>query len=725
MNADGFGSRPDDLYRQVFERNPAVQLLVDPADGRIVEANPAACEFYGYDRAALAAHRIGDLNVATAAEIAAAMEDAARRQRSRFAFRHRLASGEVRDVEVTSGPVEVGGRVLLHSIVHDVSERRRSEELQAALFRISDVASRTANVEELCGELHAIVGELMFAGNFYIALDDPLAGRLSFPYWVDAHDPAPAPEPYGRGLTEYVLRTGRPLLASPEVFADLVAKGEVEQVGADSVDWLGVPLASGQRVLGVLAVQTYDARHRYRDADRDVLTFVSRQIAVALERKRAEEQIRRLAYHDALTGLPNRLLFEDRLDVALAQARRAEQRVAVLFLDLDHFKLINDSLGHRGGDRVLRVLGERLAATVREGDTVARLGGDEFALVLSGLERTDDVGSIAQRLLDSVRLPVEVDGRELWATASLGASLYPEDGEDGEALVKHADSAMYRAKEQGRDSLQLYSPAMTVSALDRLSLETSLRGALSKGELLLHYQPILDCGSGRVTGVEALLRWQRADRCVPPSEFVPLAEITGLIVPIGPWVLATACAQLRRWHDAGWRDLKVGVNLSARQLQQPHLVEVIAGALAEAGLEPRFLDLEITESHSIQGAEAVFAALAELRALGVTLSIDDFGTGYSSLSYLQRLPVNAVKLDRSFLDETPLASETAAIASAVIDLAHALGLTVVAEGVETEEQRAFLVSRGCDRMQGFLLARPAPAEAIGELLAATAALETR
>jgi diguanylate cyclase (GGDEF)-like protein/PAS domain S-box-containing protein len=435
------------------------------------------------------------------------------------------------------------------------------------------------------------------------------------------------------------------------------------------------------------------------------------------DRKRAEEQIRGLAYHDSLTGLPNRLLFSDRLAVAVSHAFRHHQNLAVLFLDLDRFKLVNDSLGHRIGDRLLRAVAERIKSCVREGDTVARLGGDEFTLLLPGLSDLSDGVRAAEKILASLRPPFHVDGRELFVTASMGVSFYPEGGQNVESLVKSADSAMYRAKEEGRDCFRLYIPGTIAQATERLTLENSLRRALEQDELLLHYQPVLDVETRSVQGVEALVRWRHPRRGpLPPGDFVPVAEVTGLIVPIGIWILRAACAQAAEWRERGHRHLRMAVNISARQFQQPDLVSEVERVLDETGLDPRALDLEITESCALAKVERAIRVLQEIKRLGVGISLDDFGTGYSSLSYLRRLPIDVVKIDQSFVRDLTVDPEGAAIIHAVIAMAHSLNLRVVAEGVETEEQLAFLTTHNCDLMQGFLFSEPLPAKACEELL---------
>ncbi|MDQ2697038.1 MAG: EAL domain-containing protein [Pseudomonadota bacterium] len=444
------------------------------------------------------------------------------------------------------------------------------------------------------------------------------------------------------------------------------------------------------------------------------------------ERRRYEEQLEHQANYDALTELPNRNLLNDRLRQAIAHAQRTDRLLALLLLDLDRFKVINDSLGHGAGDALLQEVARRLVASLRGVDTVARLGGDEFVILVADVARTEDIAHVAEKILDRLSLPLHFLGQELFVTASIGISLYPRDGEQGEALLKNADTAMYRAKHQGANGFQFYAQEMNARAVERLEMEAHLRRAVEREELLLHYQPRLELRSGRIPGAEALLRWHRPERgLVSPADFIPLAEETGLIIPIGEWVLHAACRQAKAWLAAGLAPVSVAVNLSARQFRSQNLVDLCARALRETGLEPRYLELELTESTVMQNVEEAIATLRELKALGLHLSLDDFGTGYSSLACLKRFPLDSLKIDRSFVRHIATDPDDAAIAVTVIAMAHAMKLRVVAEGVETQEQLDFLRAHGCDEVQGFYLSRPLPAGEFAQRPFSTAARQAR
>lgn len=436
------------------------------------------------------------------------------------------------------------------------------------------------------------------------------------------------------------------------------------------------------------------------------------------ERKRAEETVRHRAYHDALTDLPNRTLFKDRLTLALAQARRNQHMLAVMFLDLDRFKVVNDTAGHVGGDRLLQGVGDQLKGLVRDGDTVARVGGDEFTLLLPKITRVEDAVEIAQGILEAFRRLRVVAGHEFHITTSIGITIYPTDDGDAEALLRNADIAMYRAKEEGRSNFQVYAPAMNTQILERLALENDLRHGLEREEFVVYYQPQVNISTGQIVGTEALVRWQHPERgLVSPMEFIPVAEETGLIVPLGEWVLHAACAQNKAWQEAGHPSLRVAVNLSAWQFQQRNLTERVAQVLKETGLDPHWLQLEVTEGDAMQDVDFAIKTLRELKEMGVQIAIDDFGTGHSALNYLSRFPIDVVKIDRSFVCDLTIDANDAEIASTIIVMAHNLNLEVIAEGVETEEQLAFLRQRQCDEMQGYLFSKPVPAEELEEMLA--------
>jgi diguanylate cyclase (GGDEF)-like protein/PAS domain S-box-containing protein len=427
------------------------------------------------------------------------------------------------------------------------------------------------------------------------------------------------------------------------------------------------------------------------------------------ELEEAKGRAQHLADHDPLTGLPNRRLLEDRLTQALALGHRNRKGSAVMFVDIDRFKTINDSLGHAVGDALLKEVASRLVDQLREGDTICRIGGDEFVVVLPEVKRSSDVAHVAQKVIEQLSRPVIVEERELVVTCSIGIAIHPDDGRDAETLIRNADAAMYHAKELGRANYQFFTEQMNQAASRRLHLESDLRRALGRDELRLHYQPIVETASGRVAAHEALARWQHPERgLVLPAEFIQLAEETGVILKIGEWVLAQAC----RWSTfiGVERGLQIAVNLSARQFNDPQLPRMVGRALKETGLPPRLLELEITESTAMQQTDITLRTLKRLKALGVSIAIDDFGTGYSSLSYLRRFPVDKVKIDRSFVSEVPRNHDQGAITSAIVALAHALQIRVVAEGVETEAQRAFLASCGCDFIQGHLVGRPGDAD---------------
>jgi diguanylate cyclase (GGDEF)-like protein/PAS domain S-box-containing protein len=594
--------------------------------------------------------------------------------------RLRMPDGRVKYIhercETTYG--EDGRALRSLGTAQDITERRQSEDLVARLGRILDHSSN---------EIYVFCAESLR----FIQVNE--GARRNLGYTMDE------------------LKNLTPLDLKPEF-------------RREQFETLLAPLRRREQ-----EVATFETLHRRKDgslypvevrlhysADETPPVFVA-VIQDISDRKHAEERLSYLAYYDSLTGLPNRALLRDRLKRELVEANRNQRLVAVMFLDLDRFKFINDTLGHTVGDQLLQEVAQRLTGCVRAGDTVARLGGDEFTVVVASMVHVDDATRIAQKILERFAPPFTIEGKELYVTPSIGITLYPFDDADPDMLLKNADAAMYHAKESGRNTFQFFTAELNLRAERRLELETALRHALARGEFLLHYQPLVDMTSGNIMGLEALLRWQRPGAgLVPPMEFIPLAEDTGLIVPIGEWVLEQACAQLRAWHKRGFPELRIAVNLSVKQLQDRDFVASVKRILRKTRLPARCLDLELTESQLMQDPEATAAIMYRLHALGVRFSVDDFGTGYSSLSYLKRFPIDFLKIDRSFVRDIATDPNDAAITRAIIAMAHTLDIQVIAEGVESNAQLEFLRGQGCDISQGYYCSEPLAGETFGDLL---------
>lgn len=526
----------------------------------------------------------------------------------------------------------------------------------------------------------------------------------------------------GEGLAGKVWQSGEPMFV--EDYSTWLGRS-ANYVFLKMHSCVAIPLKTGQETLGILGFGFFDKQKNIVPEQLSLLTGFAQLASIALdnarlynaaqqeltERKRVEEILRYLAYHDTLTDLPNRTLFNDRLSVALSQAKRNNGNFAVMFLDLDYFKMVNDTLGHDVGDRLLKGIASKLSNLLRKGDTISRIGGDEFTILLHGINQLEDAALVAQKIIDTLREPWVVGVHEFHITTSIGIAFYPNDGEDQETLIKNADAAMYQAKQNGRNNFQFYTPAMNARAIYRLELENHLRKALERDEFIIYYQPQVEISTGLIMGIEALIRWQHPEwGLISPAEFIPIAEDTGLILSIGEWVIQTACYQAKAWQDLGFPPIRISVNLSARQFQQPNLVLKVADILSKTGLDPRWLELEITESIAMKDVEFTGKMLFELRKMGITIAIDDFGTGYSSLSYLKRLPIDIIKIDRSFIRDITTDPDDASIVSTIIVLARNLKMQVIAEGVETEEQLTFLRKQKCDQMQGYLFSKPLPAQ---------------
>ncbi len=868
------------------------------------------------------------------------------------------------DARISITQLEINENRLAIFIIRDITKVQKLLKTQQSLVKISESVGKVEHVNDLLYEFHQIIAEIMPANNFYIALYDPGNDTLSFPYFVDEFDTTPVPQKSKRGLTEYILRKGEALLATPEVFDDLVKQGEVAEMGAPSIDWIGVPLISDQRTIGVMATQTYTEGVRYTADDLQFLSMVSPHVANAIKKKKSEEELRnqhdlinsifdaspnpivvtdlhghfencnqaaldlggyqtkeellgknileiiheddrentakelngfitsrtggkseyriikadrsilfiessssllydedqnpvmvisiitdvtqkrltdqalriseeryklavngsndgiwdwdlennRIYYsprwktilgyldeeispspdewlnrvhpddlpslksqleahlhgeighfeiehrlknkegdflwvqvrgvavsnsagapyriagsltdvtrnkhtekqlahevlHDKLTGLPNRALFIDRLNQTIKRSKRHENETfAIMIMDLDRFKILNDSLGHLAGDKMLIKIAQRLEASLRMEDSVARLGGDEYAILINDIHDPYEVIQIANRIKKEISAPANVDGQAVYSTASIGITLSTTGYEIADDMLRDADTAMYQAKGQGGDSYVIFDRFMHAQAVTLLHMETDLRQALENDQFELYYQPIFDTVSHKVINAEALIRWNHPQQgLIYPGQFIPIAEDTGLIVPIGDWILESACNQLRKWNENGFKNLKVSVNFSARQFQQSDLAAVVARTLDRTGVDPKNIFIEITESRNYSQLEKFESMLWELKRLGIKISIDDFGTGYSSLSIIQRLPLDVLKIGQSFISNLGGQRENDLITQSIIEMAHRLELVVVAEGVETPEQLGFLARHKCDLIQGFLFSKP-------------------
>jgi diguanylate cyclase (GGDEF)-like protein len=637
----------------------------------------------------------------------------------------------------------------------EIEERHRADRLQAALFRIAELGSSGGSIEDFFAAVHSVVSELLFASNFYIALHDGANGALDFPYSVDQFDRDRPKRRLGRGMTEYVLRTGRPMLADRAAIDELVRQGQVESSGTQAHIWLGVPLICAHSTVGVLAVQSYDDERSYERRDQELLTFVSYHVANALERKRAtdslrqayaelerrveqrtealfeanrdlrqqitereriEWQLKHAALHDALTGLPNRAYLMTRLGEALARYLvSSTDCFAVLFLDLDRFKVVNDSVGHLVGDELLKEAGARIAASVGRRGTIARLGGDEFAILIEGVEAEVQATEAAARIIEAMELPIRAGGKELYSSVSIGIAMAQPHYRSPAELLRDADVALYRAKANGRRRFELFDEELRREALLQLELEGNLRRALVRSEFEPVFQPILCLHTDQIVGYEALLRWRHPQRgLLAPVDFLNQAEESGLLEAIDWQMYELVFAQAWQLLAQGGY---VSINVGARHLRSASFVPELMRMLSRYELPPQRLRIEVTERSLFEQPELARRLLAELRELGVSLALDDFGTGYSSLSYLHQFPLQVLKIDRSFVEaiDQPEPGNAVAVLRAVCALGQSLGMEVVAEGIESFDQLHKVRELGCRYGQGYLLGLPKP---VGQLIAA-------
>ena len=611
-------------------------------------------------------------------------------------------------------------------ISRDISERRRADALREGQAKILEMIAVNAPLGDVLdhlvrlveAQLTGICGSVLLLDNDGVHLRHGAAPNLTREYVkaIDGVRIGPRVGSCGTAVYRREAVIVADIMTDPlwEDFRELAALHGYRSC------W-STPILSHQgAVFGTLALYSTCVREP-TSAELRLIDTATRIAGIAVERKQSEERIQFLANHDALTGLPNRSLLRDRLSQAILSAARYDRLVTVAFIDLDNFKVVNDSLGHNAGDELLKAAASRMVACLRATDTVVRLGGDEFVVLL--VDQSKDAATITatiQKLMAAVAEPVHLEGHDIKVSISIGIASYPSDGADADTLIANADAAMYRAKEMGRDSLQFYTPELNTKVHEKFLLQGDLRNAVARCEFVLLYQPQVDLRTGRVFAVEALIRWNHPIRgMLPPAKFIPVAEETGLIVPIGDWVLREACRQNKAWQDAGLPPMNVCVNISARQFRERDLVARVVGALRETGLEAKYLELELTESLIMQDVELAVATMRQLQSLGVELSIDDFGTGYSSLSALKTFPVVRLKIDKSFISDLPVDENGKAVASAVISLGQKLNLRVIAEGVETDAQVAFLRENNCDEMQGYHFSRPIPATDIERLLKAS------
>lgn len=788
-------SAEDLALEKVFRHHQAVGLIIDPADGRIIDANDGAVRFYGWSRKELQKLKISEINTLEAETVHAEMKRAETRKHHIFFFKHRLASGEIRDVEVLSGPIFINGKALLYSIVHDISEYRRTESLLRAgeekyhhiLNSISEgfwFLCEQGKIREvnrgLCSLLEANDTELIghSPGSLVCGKDREVLDKLiaevresgevnrgvvemirtdgsSFPCTVTARpylnkdDTVAGSYAFIEDITE-ARKTEERLQLAATVFRTtaeaIFVTNDDNRIEAVNPAFTRITGYKPEEVIGqdpkILRSDRHDDdyfrrmwwrlklqgswegeiwnRRKNGEIFPEWLSIVAirdehdrnmRYVAVfsdITKRKKAEDIIRHQANYDLLTDLPNRMLFMDRLNHEITRTRRESYMLGLMFIDLDRFKWVNDTLGHLSGDRLLKEVADRLKRAVRASDTIARLGGDEFTVILPDLKSADNAETVARKIIDSLSEPIDLGKSQVFISASIGIATFPADSANANDLLRSADTAMYRAKEDGRNRYRFYTSEMDTEVMHRISMERDLRVALERDELRLYYQPIVRLADLSVYAGEALLRWEHPKQgLVSPGRFILLAEDTGLIFPIGKWVLRSACARAQEWLAKGMQ-LYLGVNLSSRQCHEKDFKKMMLSVLEESGLNPENLVLEISESTLIDDVDGMARMLKEMVDLGIAFSVDDFGTGYASISYLKRFPAKLLKIDPAFIANIEEDDQDRKLVSAMIHMAHKLNMLVVAEGVETLGQIRVLRQLGCDLAQGFYLSKPLP-----------------
>ena len=719
-------------FRALFD-NAAVGIVTVSREGVITDANQRFLDMLGYIRDELAGKTVREITHPDDWQQGMQTRQGLVRKGTR------VVKGEKRFIR-KDGVMIWARRTLstvlgkdglpdyLIDVIEDITDRKLDENRWAMEYAVTHVLADEESLDKAIPEIIRIICERM-GWEFGLAWqrdrkDQFLRCRLFWgsnapevqPFIADSLQRVMKPEPGDfAGLVRRAYNTGEPVWIGEIQSSQGFRRARlIEQAGLRGA--FAMPLLLGREVLGVM-----EFYHRGAVTPDPALAgtaqSIGRQIGQYIVRREAEESLKFFAAHDTLTGLPNRMMFGQRLEHALLRARRAGSRLAVLFIDLDRFKTINDTLGHEAGDALLREVATRLQGQLRASDTVARLGGDEFVVLIENVAEPVLAGNVAGKLIAVLSAGFELAGGEYNVTASIGISTYPDDGQDAQTLLQHADIAMYRAKEQSRNTFQFYSAQMNTHSVERLTLESGLRHALERNQLLLHFQPIVDLRTRQITGMETLVRWQHPELgLVMPGQFIPIAEETGLIVPLGKWVLETACAVRSAWEHEGLPPVMMAVNLSPRQFMHGDLVSDVAQMLGRCGYDPAGLKLEITESMVMHDPERAVSLMRELKTMGLQIAIDDFGTGYSSLAYLRRFPIDTLKIDRSFITDTPQDPGAVAITQAIIAMAHSLGLNVIAEGVETREQFEFLRGLQCDQMQGYYFSRPVPVAEAAALL---------
>lgn len=702
-------------YRILFEQNPEPLLVTDRETLRILAVNNAAISNYGYSRQEFLSKTLVDIYHPDDAALLASDVRMPDQHPSQTGVRRHLAkNGTLLLVELTLRAVTFDGHPASLVLVSDVGDRERAQDTLRLLIEVTAAASEAEDVyaitvrclEKVCKLTGWPLGQAWFVNESENVLLCSSSHYSDLMLGDFRRSSLKRRLPRGAGLPGQVWEKLAPVWVE-----DLSKNADSEEaqlaLAAGLKAAIAFPIWDGRKLIAIFEFFSQGVLA----PDRSLLGVFEKlglHLAIVFQRKWEQEAVRHQAYHDVLTGLPNRVLFKDRIIQALAHAHRNRQKLAVLFLDLDRFKMVNDTHGHPVGDELLQGVASRLNKAMREMDTIARLGGDEFMVLLPEIDQVEDAAKVAQKILTAFDPSFDIQGHRFHLTTSIGISLYPHDGEDAQTLMKNADIALYRAKEKGRNNYQLYTPAMTANAVARLNLENSLRKAIQQQEFSLHYQPQLSIRSGRVIAVEALLRWEQPEGGMfMPAEFIPVAEDTGLIAQIWEWALQNGCRQLKEWQKSGVAVPGLTMNISSYQFQHTHLVPTVRRILEDTGVDPHQITLEITEGMAMK-ADYAISVLRDFKHMGIKISIDDFGTGYSSLGQLKRFPIDYLKIDPFFVREVNTDPNDEAIVTAIITLAHGLGVEVVAEGVETAEQLHTLRVLNCDAIQGFLISRPLP-----------------